>query len=237
MMDDTDKIQPWKETYRVRSYEAALDGMLSLPSLCDYLQEIAGNHARELGLALGQLGRLTWVLHRLRVSADRRPAWGEDVEIITWPSGHNGLAADREFLISDASGICARASSQWLLFDLDRRRPVRLPDSVTTLSVPDLDLPLGASEKMIVDATEVLLRTTVRRSDLDMNGHVNNVRYLHWMMDTLTGDTYPIGVDIVFKSEALLGDEVDVLGEGSGPSGRMVSRDGKVMAMARFELS
>lgn len=235
-MDDTKKIETWKETYRVRSYEAAQDGRLSLPSLCDYLQEIAGNHAAELGLALGQLGRLTWVLNRLRVSTDRRPEWGEDVDIVTWPSGRNGLVANREFLVSDSSGTCARASSQWLLFDLDTRRPVRLPESVTTLRVPDLELPLGPPERMALSPGPELMRTTVRRSDLDMNGHVNNVRYLDWMLDSLQEGAYPRGVDIAFKSEALLGDEINVLEERDNATSRIVGKDDKVMAMATLDI-
>ena len=39
--------------FPVRSYEAGTDNNLSLPSLCNYLQEIAGLHADKLGVGTG----------------------------------------------------------------------------------------------------------------------------------------------------------------------------------------
>jgi medium-chain acyl-[acyl-carrier-protein] hydrolase len=227
-------IEPWKELFRVRSYEAAPDGRLSLPSLCNYLQEIAGNHARALGLALGQIGSLTWVLQRLRVATDRRPDWGEDVQVTTWPSGHNGLVANREFLIEDSRGLCARGSSGWLLLDLERRRPVRLPETVTSLNVPQLERPLGTAERIDVQVGEALLQTAVRASDLDMNGHVNNVRYLEWMMDSLDPASYPSAVDLMFKAEAMLGDSLTVC-SGLTENTRVMAREDQVLTTAVFQ--
>jgi medium-chain acyl-[acyl-carrier-protein] hydrolase len=232
-MPDSSTIQPWTEKFRVRSYECSPDGKLSIVSLANYLQEIAGNHARELGLALGQIGRLTWVLHRLRIDTLSRPDWGSDAEIKTWPSGHDGLSANREFFVYDGSGeLCARATSQWLLLDLDRRRPVRLPAEVTELRPPDLELPLGKAQRLVEPPKNELFRVTVRTSDLDMNGHVNNARYVAWMMDAANPDA--TSIDVQFKSEALLGDVVLVRG-GADEDIRGVYRyDGRLLALARI---
>ena len=75
-------------------------------------------------------------------------------------------------------------------------------------------------------ATSCLLR--VRRDDLDINGHVNNTRYLSWLMETLPptpmlskdGETgaeplVPRLLDITFRAECFPQEELECL---SAPS-------------------
>ncbi|MEM6785256.1 MAG: acyl-ACP thioesterase domain-containing protein [Bacteroidota bacterium] len=64
-----------REPFRVRAYEAGVDGRASVLTLCDYLQEAAGNHAlargfARLALADGAEASGVWVLRRLRLEAE-----------------------------------------------------------------------------------------------------------------------------------------------------------------------
>ena len=48
-----------------------------------------------------------------------------------------------------------------------------------------------------------------RRGDIDLNGHVNNVHYVEWLVEALPADVGPVGdFEIAFKSETLAGEEV-----------------------------
>ena len=48
-----------------------------------------------------------------------------------------------------------------------------------------------------------------RRGDIDMNGHVNNVHYVEWLLEGLPdGRTACRDLDVTFKSETLVGEEV-----------------------------
>ena len=77
------------EDFRVRSYETNVNGVASAQTICNYLQEVAGNHATKLGFGVDQLLKknLTWMLSRLHVQFFRYPQWREIINIETWPSG------------------------------------------------------------------------------------------------------------------------------------------------------
>ena len=93
--------------FTVRSYEAGIENHVTLPTLCNYMQEAAGISAANLGWGIRALQDegLTWMLSRLRVSVARYVPWGETVTVRTWPSGMKGrLVAKRCFLGLDKTG-------------------------------------------------------------------------------------------------------------------------------------
>jgi len=237
----------WNEPFRVRSYEIGPDALLTLPHLCDWLQEAAGAHATALGVATDRLlevGR-AWVLTRLQVRVERYPRWREDVSVETWPSAADGLFAQRDFVLTDAGGEgLARATSQWLVIDVARRRPVRLPREV-------LDLPRAGRSHALAPSREGLpepeassksCRFSVRRADLDLNEHVNNVRYVEWALEAVpegAREAYQCtGLEVQFRAEALYGDTVEsACAWGAGTALHRVSHagDGRTLASARTQ--
>jgi medium-chain acyl-[acyl-carrier-protein] hydrolase len=216
----------WTEPFRVRSYEIGPDGRIALPPLCDWLQEAAGNHATALGVATDQLleGGKAWVLTRLQVEVARYPAWREAVTVQTWPSAEDGLYAQRDFLLTDeAGGPIARATSQWLVIDVARRRPLRLPSAVTALTRPDRPHALSPSRHALSppETPDAPHPFTVRRSDLDLNQHVNNVRYVEWALEATPPGVIEgsrcVGVDVQFRAESVYGDTIESLAEAEAP--------------------
>jgi|SRR5690554_3172873 medium-chain acyl-[acyl-carrier-protein] hydrolase len=225
------KIETWKEQFTVRSYEADVTGRASILTLCNYLQEAASNHAYALRLSVEQLAelRLIWMLARLRVSVTRYPSWRDVVTVETWPSGENGLFATREFMMYDAEGNeLARATSAWPLVDVERRRPVRLPEYIRELRVPHREYPLpGEPPRLKAPSGDIISRDfTVRRSDLDLNRHTNNVRYVEWALETLPQETVDgltvSELDVVFRAETTFGDEVLSLAGVQNDDGRLI---------------
>ena len=200
----------YTETFKVRAYEADPTGRASLPALCNYFQEAAGNHATALGLATDQLGaqELAWVLARLRFRVTRYPDWREAVTFETWPSGVDRLYAYRDFRAVDPDGAeLARGVSDWLLINPDTRRPSRMPDWVGELRRPDRPRMLAPSPGKPPTVDDPAHRETVRvrRGDLDLMNHVNHVRYIAWILDA--GDTLhdvpqePATLDLAFRAE------------------------------------
>ena len=208
----------WTETLRVRSFDVASDGLLSLPALAGYLQEAASRHAAALEVAFLQVeGRpVFWVLHQLRLQLHRRPAWAETVHVDTWPCGHRGLRALRTYAVRDENDrLLAEGLSAWLLVDPVRRRPVRLPPEVLRLR-GEATSPVPP-ETALPAVPEIPPRWSdtvrVRFSDLDRNGHANNTRYLAWLLDALPDTQRARSLQtlvITFRSEARLDDAVVV---------------------------
>ena len=66
-------LHEYREDFRVRAAEAGMRNRLTVAAFCGYLQEAAGNHARELGLGIQELRAegLTWMLARLQIAFSR----------------------------------------------------------------------------------------------------------------------------------------------------------------------
>lgn len=160
------------------------------------LQESAAHHADNWGMSVPALiaqGR-TWVLARVAMSFEGpRPGWKSELKVETWSRGFRGHLATRDSLIKTLDGktpgaIVARASSSWFVIDLNSRKPVRLTDDYVGLDAAEPGLLSGVETGARMDlpkegAREVPL--AVRASDLDLNGHVNNVRYIEWLYEAV----------------------------------------------------
>jgi medium-chain acyl-[acyl-carrier-protein] hydrolase len=176
-------------SFPVHTYEVDAFGTLEVPALSGYLQEVAGLHAAALGVGLEALrarGR-TWILARQRIELPLPVRLGETVEIETWPSGLDRLAATREFVVRRGDGAeAARASTEWYVLDPARRRMVR-PVEVFDAGFPRERLPavapLARGKLPLPDAWEVEKRFHVRYADIDQNLHVTNASYVAWAIE------------------------------------------------------
>lgn len=209
--------ESWTQTFEVRSYETDPGGGLSIPSLCNYFQEAAGVHSRMTGVSIDDLGRdnLTWVLGRLELEVERPPDWRQEVRVTTWPARMRSFFVVRDFLVeSEEHGVLARATSTWFVIDLSKRRAVRVPPLVRDLPRPDRERAKEESWARLPQPRRVDLsrRFGIRRSDLDVNIHVNHVKYLEWALETLELDFFAAwrlqSLEIDFLAELRFGDSV-----------------------------
>jgi acyl-ACP thioesterase len=187
---DSQKIPFWKDDYKIRSYHTGPRGRATLPALCAFMQESAWNHARHLGLGFIHLQSrgCFWVLSRQKIQIYRYPEWGETIRVLTWPSGRDRLYWYRDFrILGRDSTPVGLASTVWLILDIQTRRPVKTgtfqTGSILTEGAPVFSRP---PEKIRSgDALEEAGQVQVSYSDLDVNGHVNNIRYIQWIGDAL----------------------------------------------------
>lgn len=202
----------WTEPFTIRAYEVGPDETASVLTVCDLLQEAAGEHARASdreGFPLSNGGWSTWVMSRLALEVDRRPRMRERIEVETWPSSLDGLRATRDFRVTHGGSVLARATSLWFLLDVERRRPVRLPPAMKGFEVRDKERALGlGDEPRAPENVEHQRSFDVRRSDLDRVGHANNVRFVEWVLEGVPDGDGLRGVDVLYRSEAVYGDTV-----------------------------
>lgn len=212
----------YEEQFKIRASEIDFEQKARMSAICNLLQEVAGNHARELEFDITDLHKneLTWVLHRLTVEMDRFPKWRETITIKTWPSSGDGLRAHRDFLILDRNqGVIGKSLSYWLILNIKNRRPVRIPKEIMELTPDNTEHVLPITE---VDFPEIATSTykqkyKVRKTDLDLNEHVNNVHYVNWALSALPEETDINKMDISFLGEAILGDTVGIQLKKYGP--------------------
>ena len=232
----------WTEPYRIRATEVGPDERATVLALADLLQEAAGEHARATdreGFDLSDGGRGTWALSRLRIVLDRRPAMLEPVTVTTWPSAYDGARVHRDFVMEDEGGAaCVRATSVWFVFDVARRRAVRLPPPMRSFGPAERARALtpGAAPSPPVEA-EAERRFAVRHADLDRVGHANNVRYVEWALEAAGGADGLREVDVAYRAEAVYGDtvvsQVGPLRDGARRHAILRESDGRTLATAR----
>ena len=214
-MSDNAGVYSWA----VRTYECGPDGAATMASVCNWLQEAASLNAEALAFsktnfeAAGE--NVSWVLTRLKVRMTRFPKWGETVSVLTFPRGGRKIVAWRDFVLSGVDGAeLGRATSEWMLIDLASRKVVAIPESVFA-AANRVHAPVFGEEafaKLRWDCKEVApdaLEFRARRGDIDLNGHVNNVHYVEWMLEGRPdGAGACRELDVVFKSETLAGEAV-----------------------------
>lgn len=182
----------YEEQFSIRSYELDFNNRLFTSSMFDYLQQVATNHAVELGFGFFDLEDrgLYWVLARNHLDIYRYPTYGERLRVVTWPKGTDKLMALRDYIIYGAQGdIVAKATSTWVLMDLNKHRPVRPPKDLF-IQVDEHAIESVPPKLMEPDGDGDIFYHEVGYSECDMNGHVNNVNYVRWIQNTFKQDQY-----------------------------------------------
>lgn len=235
--------------WQVRSYECGPDGKARMDTICNYLQEAASLHAEEMGFSKSDFeseGKdISWVLTRLRVKMFRYPEWEEDVRVVTYPRGGRRIVAWRDFELFDAQGgRMGVATSEWMIINLATRKIVPIPEYVfaaaNTVRPPVLgEAPFAAKIRWPEEAKRLMEKTfRARRCDIDLNGHVNNVHYVEWLLEALPEPVPACGeLELVFRSETFAGDDVCVSSCETGTGGfilRCASPTGQDHVVARM---
>lgn len=208
-----------EKNYQIKSYEVDINARLMPSSVCNYFQEIAWEHAEILKIGYNALQSINrfWVLSRLQIKFYSYPQWTEEVKLITWPKGIDGMFALRDYLMFSAKGEKQiAASSSWLILDTERHRPQRIdsPDH-PEFKVNETDAYIHAPLKLSKpDNYRLTFLNTVKYSDIDVNKHVNNVKYIQWALDSISEDL--INGELIdemvvnFMAEASLHDQIQI---------------------------
>ncbi len=230
--------------FNVRTYECGEDGTVNLPTICNYLQEAASLHAEELGFSKSNFqasgSNISWVLARLAVKMIRYPKWEERISVVTFPRGGRKIVAWRDFEIYDAQGnIIGLAASEWMIIDLATRKIVPVPENVLSLAGANAQSVLG--EEPFTSRLRYPLKEDTPRgvfkalhNCIDLNGHVNNVHYVIWLLEPLKAEK-PNYLEIVFRNEVFEGDDVFVCvadGDDGKHFHRVATSDGKESVVA-----
>lgn len=208
--------------FTISSYDLNPKGQARLTSMANFFQEVAYHHASELGLGYDDMKsrKTTWVLSRMRIHMKRYPVWKERIKLETWPSGAERLFALRDFRVMDSKGeTIGMASTAWLILDIDTHRLIRPKEMMEQFKmiVHDVQMFDKSLDKIVVPGeTSLLKRHEVVYSDLDIVGHVNNVRYMEWCIDaTSSADNAEMEIrefEINFNHEALFGESIRISG-------------------------
>lgn len=213
-------MEKYNAVKRIPSFDVDMSGTLKPASFLNYAQEAANIHADYIGVGYDSMHitRKAWVLARMHVIFHKLPQWRENVNIQSWHKGSNGFQYFRDFVVFDKEGNekLISATTTWLVIDIDSRRMSKFTELAEDKSIKEDVIAEPAPKVVLPKETEpsFVMSHSVSYSDLDMNGHVNNVKYTEWAMNSIELDVANNRrlkeLVINFNSEIVPGDIVDI---------------------------
>ncbi len=207
----------WTETFKIRTFMADKNLEATLPSIGNLLQDTAGNHAtfRKLGYFDLIEKNMFWVLNRLKIDMLRFPKWSEEISIQTWVSEMQPFS-HRHFVLTDANGqVIGCGFSLWVPIDSVTHRHKRLTSF--DIQIVDKQTLCGIPPKLPdTEGVEYSSERRVEYSDLDVLNHVNNVKYVEWILNDYYknwGTDKYNALEINYLDECLSDDGVVILGK------------------------
>lgn len=201
----------YKYEYEIKYQEVDGQKKLRLFNLENYLLEVAGTVADDLGFGIATLHPmgLTWILTHLSVIMYELPTHCEKVRFETWIESNVHMLSTRNFRIYSGERLIGICKSVWAVLDLKKREIVNCFDlSIFQDSVDGEFLKIERVRMTPVSAPTGITPHKVVYSDIDYNGHCNSCRYLQAMTDAYLPDYYgkTLRLDINYQKEAMFGE-------------------------------
>ncbi len=204
--------------FELRYFEMNELGIASPTTILILLEETAADHCYAINHSLYQLEEqnIGWVLISGVLQMERYPNYKEKITIRTWLSKYSTIKGYRENIIYDEQDhIIGRAKGLWIFFDIERRRPVQIFDDIKEKwsFCTEESIPYDISKKIKeIENPDFELKFKVNRYDVDMIKHVNNIRYLQWVVESVPAEIidnyYLYSIDGRFIAEANYGQTI-----------------------------
>ena len=187
-----------------------------------------------------------WMLARMWYRLDRPLGWGDDITIRTWHRGARGASTYRDFGLYVEGKPVGEAVSTWVLADADTHRIFRMSrvDEFQGTDGGALNKSRTLSGLHLPEHMEHAESRALHYSDTDVNGHVNNVRYVDFICDALHMEhlgpgRYVSSLQVGYLAECMAGETIELC---TGQAGGVwyvhgADRDGKSRFDGAVELA
>ena len=207
------------KNYELRYFEMNKYGVASPTAILTLLEETAAEHCHNINHCLYSLERqnIGWVLVSGTINMIRYPNYKERIAIRTWISKFTLVKGYRENIIFDDSGtVIGKAKGIWVFYDIEKKKPVPIIEQIKLKwgINPEVSQEVNFDTIKIGDDSNYKLEYDILKSDVDSNKHVNNIKYLHWLVESVPDDildNYILKrIDARFFSEGKLGEKIRV---------------------------
>ena len=171
---------------------ADMNGHIKLPDVILLSLQVSGMQSIELGVSdktILEEHNLVWIITDYDIEVVRLPRFAEEITIETEALSYNRLFCYRRFTIYDESGQeIIRMLATFVLMDRDSRKVHAVEPEIVAPYQSDFDKKLIRGPKYELLEEPFSKDYHVRFYDLDMNGHVNNSKYLDWIFEVMGAD-------------------------------------------------
>ena len=171
---------------------ADMNGHIKLPDVILLSLQVSGMQSIELGVSdktILEDYNLVWIITEYDIEVVRLPRFAEEITIETEALSYNRLFCYRRFTIYDEAGQeIIRMLATFVLMDRDSRKVHAVEPEIVAPYQSDFDKKLIRGPKYESLDEPISKDYHVRFYDLDMNGHVNNSKYLDWIFEVMGAD-------------------------------------------------
>ena len=221
-----------------------VNGYIKIPQLILLSLQVSGMQSIELGMSdmyILENYNLVWIITDYNMKIERLPVFDEKITIETYAKSHNRLFCYRAFNIKDEEGnTIIEMVATFVLMDRDTRKVHPVMSEITDAFDSEFSKTMlrGPRFKELEGGVEQEYR--VRFYDLDMNGHVNNSKYLDWVFEVMGADFLtqhvPKKVHLKYVKEVLAGGLITSQYEQEGlKTQHQITSDGQINAQAEIE--
>jgi len=180
-----------KYEFMAEPFHCDFSGRMFLGHLGNQMLNAADYHSTDRGFGMKYLMTIkrSWVLSRLAIEMEEMPAQYDRFTIETWVESAMKFFTSRNFCVSDGNGrIYGYGRSIWAMIDTDTRQPSDIfsidNGAINDWIVDDKPCPIAQGGRVKMSGNDELVRTLeVNYNDIDINGHVNSVKYIEHVLD------------------------------------------------------
>jgi len=207
------------KSYNVHYYEVDAKKRALISTIMNYLMDICSvqSDSRGVGVEYLMANNKGWILTQWNIKINRYPLYDENLKVSTRANSFYKYYAYRTNYIEDSLGnLIVDGRSIWLLVDSTKRRPVKVSDDMYAaynISKSENERFIHSSLKPL-DSWDTEKVFDIRYSDIDTNQHVNNVKYVSWIIESIPLDialNYEMReITVVYKKETYYGHRIKV---------------------------
>ena len=190
--------------------------------LGNYMLNAADFHSRDRGFGFDYLSTIcrAWVLSRFAIEIVKMPKAYDKFYIETWVENAMRYFTKRNFKVSSLDGqeVYAYGKSIWAMIDTRSRQPQNILEVndglINNYIEKEYPCPIADVSRVVInDELQKCNTLQPKYTDLDINGHVNSVKYIDHILDLMPAQTYketPLKrFEIAYVAEAREGDTLN----------------------------
>lgn len=211
-----------EKTYDIKYYDIDYKGRVLLTSVVNYFSDICMRQLNEIGMDIGEFkqSKEAWVLYKWDIDIKQYPKYNDKIKVITEAYSFRKFYAYRKFVVlNEKDETIITANSLWLLIDTEKRKPIRVTEDMYKA----YEIPYTKNDILEIQKIEPLCKIdnekmfNVRYSDIDTNLHVNNAKYVAWMIESVPIDivlNYELkNIKITYEKETTYGETIKAYAE------------------------
>jgi len=221
-----DKIGRYE--FMAEPFHCDFSGHLFMGHLGNHMLNAADFHSTARGFGMRYLMTIqrSWVLSRLAIEMNEQPEQYDKFTVETWVESAMRYFTSRNFRVVNSDGrVYGYGRSIWAMIDTETRQPSDIfaidNGSINDWIETEHDCPIEKGGRVKMSDNAQLVETIeTHYNDVDINGHINSVKYIEHVLDLWPMEWYREHrikrFEIAYVAEAHAGDRLSFYREETG---------------------